>query len=109
LSVLRGTFHVDRALESRPVLEIDPRCHQVARHLAGGFDDDLLFSVQVSDHLTFDVDGFGVDVRLDLARFADRYILTSERDLALDAALNSQVLLASHLTFDGDTGTDHGD
>ena len=58
-------IHVDAAFELGAIFEGNPWCNDVALHLAGVGNDDLLLTGNVAFHLTVDLHHGGRDVRVD--------------------------------------------
>jgi hypothetical protein len=75
-------------------------------HLAGGAHQHLLGGDEVAAHLPFDDDGVGEHLALDLAIGADRHHVRWHLDLAAEAAVDDEVLLAVELAFTGERGAD---
>src|SRR5262245_59684362 len=99
-------LHVDAAAEMRAVGDGDARRNDVALDRAVLLDVDLLGRGEVTRHLTEDDDGLGGDLRLDATVRSYREHVVAQFDLAVDAALDRQVLAAAQLAVDHDALSD---
>src|SRR5690606_7169912 len=97
--------HVDVALEGGAVGDEDSRGLDVADHAAVALQLDLVAGEDVPGHLAGDLHVLGLDVGLDGAAALDEEALL-DRDLALDGALDDQVLVAADLSVDDDAAAD---
>ena len=89
-----ASLHIDRTLEARPILEADARSDQIALHVTGGLDNDLLKTKEIAAYPSFDPDGLGMNICLNLACLSDSDALTLDDDLAVDLTLNQKIFLA---------------
>ena len=90
---LRRFSHVDISYESRAVLHDETGAEDIAFDL-GAFDQrDHAVTVDVSDKLSFNDDGAGMDVCQDPTLFAHREMLFVMGNRALYVAFNNQVFV----------------
>src|SRR5438093_5692253 len=99
-SPLTGLFHVDAALEPRPVRNDDSRRDEIPLHGPARRDLDAVLRANVPLNLTLDVHGLRVNLGLDLAGGADDQIVVLELDFPLDSALDGEILVTGQLTAD---------
>ena len=103
---LAGFLHIDRALESGPVLESHTRSNEIALDVARSVDDDLLFTEQIASHMALDPDTARMDIGPHLSCPADRHPLSADDDFAIDMALNDEVLFTHDFATDLDRRSD---
>ena len=102
LAGLALRLHVDGALEAAALVEGHSRGADVAHHPSRGSNDDVLRGQQIAAHLALDDDRAGAHLALDAALAADGDLVGGELDLAAEAALDEQVLLAGELALPGE-------
>src|SRR5262249_3824875 len=95
-------LHVDAAAEMRAVGDGDARRDDVALDRAVLLDVDLLGRDQIPRPLAEDDDGFGGDLRLDAAVRSHGEHVVAQLDLAVDPALDREILAAAQLAVDHD-------
>ena len=86
--------HLDGAVQDGPFLDDEPRCTDVAIDGARGLHLDLLRGADVSAHLPDHDHALGVDVGAHVAVVAHGELVVGQGDLALDLALDDEVLIA---------------
>ena len=98
-------LHLDRAAESRAVVDDDAWSPDVALDASALVNRDRAGRRDVPDDLTANLDAVDVEVGLDDARFRDGQV-TGERDRALDPAFDDQILFANEGATDEDLVAD---
>ena len=89
-----GRFsHVDFSCESRAVLHDDMAAEDIAFDIGALGQRDCAFTVNVSDKLSFNDDGVGMDVCQDPTSFADREMFLVMGNRALYVAFDNQVFV----------------
>jgi preprotein translocase SecF subunit len=104
----RSLPHLDGPVEYGPLLHDQAGSANVPLHRTAGLDLDPLRGAHVASDATDHDDALGFYVRRHVAVGADRELVFGQLDLALDPALDHEVLVAREIALDRDRFSDVG-